>query len=501
MADYGVTDYGFVRKPYDKIFSDLITTFQSKLGNDFDVSDGSINQQFLATYADALDLSWQAAQGVYSSQTIQGAEGIYLDDLLSQQGVFREGKTKGGGQVLLLSNLATTTVGQTISSFSTVSNTNNIIYDVQDVVTIDGFGSTYSLAATQVASATTYNIVIYNINSPSSSMFTWTTGGGTDIDDMLLALSQYINTVIPDLEYPAYYNTTTRIMYVGYNQTTGLPAPLPSGELYVNVTPAVGLIGNIINVEARTEGFYPIAIQSMLALSPTYTGYSGVINWQQLSSGTEVQTDAEYRLAYQQSDNTSIANTEDSIRTAILNLEGTTACVVWENPTFEYVYDYSDKLVCPPYTYNVVVEGGNDDEIANTILVKMPLGVNQYGTTTVVVNDKTIRFTKAAKFPIALKIKYQTKDNTPLTEVQKNTLSDTYIELVNSLYIGDEIIATQFEAATYSVIPYNKVKSIVAEIKDLTISGGNYTSDSLIADHNERPQLLVNQILFERIPA
>lgn len=500
MADYGITDYGFVRKPFTNIYNDTITGFQTRLGNDFDVSDGSINQQFIATFVDGLDLAWQGLQGIYSSQTVQGAEGIYLDDLLSQQGVFREGKTAGSGTALVFSNLATTSVGQVIPTTSTVSCTNNITYEVTKQITIDGFGASYSLAASQLFTATTYTFTIYNIDNPATFSFTWTTGEAGNIDTMLLALSQYVNTTIPDLPYPAYFNTANRTMYVGYNQATGLPAPLPLGKLYVNASPAVGVIGNRVELKARTVGYNPAPTQSLLALTPSYTGYSGIINWQALSSGTEVQTDAEYRLAYQASDNTSLANTEDSIRTAVLNLEGTTACVVWTNTTSNYIYDRFDEIVCLPYTYNVVVEGGDDSEIAATILSKMPIGVPQYGTTSVVVGTSTVFFTKASKFPIAVKIKYQTKDNTALTEAQKESLRNLYIDLTDSLYIGDEIIATQYEAASYSILPYNKMKSIVAEIKDLT-SGGSYTQDSLVAGHNQRPQLLVNQILFERIPA
>jgi hypothetical protein len=499
MADYGITDAGFVRKPFQQIYNDLVASFQSKLGNDFDVSEGSINQQFISTFADPIDLAWQGLQGIASSQTLNGAEGVYLDDLLSQQGFFREGKTKGGGQALALSNMATTSVSQIANVLSLVSCNNNITYAVTNAVPYDSFGAAYYLPASMLTVGVTYNFTIYTLGSPTPSPFVWTVSADNK-ESLLIALSQYINDASTNIASPAFYNNTTQTLYVGYNPSTLLPSPLPLKTLYVNNVPTVGVIGNIVDIEARTAGFNPAPINSLTSLLPTYTGNVGIINWAALSSGTDVQTDAEYVNAYQKASSNNSSNTEESIRTAVLKLEGTTSCVVWENPSQYYIYDQSSKLVCQPYTYNVVVEGGDNTEIANTILKQMPIGVKQYGTTTISLTDRNVTFTKAVPMDIGVRVSYQPKDNTPLSETQRQQLQEAYQELVDSLAIGDDIIPDQFVAATYSVLPYTKIRSIKVEVRTINMVDNNYKTTAIITDHDMRAKLSLDNILFERLP-
>ncbi|AKJ74388.1 putative baseplate component [Salmonella phage 21] len=41
---------------------------------------------------------------MYSAQTLAGAEGIYLDELLGRRGIYRRGKTRGSGTIQMVIN-------------------------------------------------------------------------------------------------------------------------------------------------------------------------------------------------------------------------------------------------------------------------------------------------------------------------------------------------------------------------------------------------------------
>ena len=83
MADYGVTPYGFVRKPLIPIIDDMKGDAQDGFGNDVNLDNDSLIYQYIAINAEQFDQVWQGMEGVYNAQTVDGAEGVYLDDVFS----------------------------------------------------------------------------------------------------------------------------------------------------------------------------------------------------------------------------------------------------------------------------------------------------------------------------------------------------------------------------------------------------------------------------------
>ena len=56
----------------------------------------------IAAYQDIQ--AWNMLAAVYSSQTINGAEGIYLDEILGRRGVFRKDASAGTGYATVISD-------------------------------------------------------------------------------------------------------------------------------------------------------------------------------------------------------------------------------------------------------------------------------------------------------------------------------------------------------------------------------------------------------------
>ncbi len=112
----GITNEGFVRKTLQEILSSMKDNIKTKLGSDWNTETGTIEDQFISVFAEEADEVWQGVEGVVASQTTQGAEGVYLDDVFARQGVYRQGKTKGGGQAVLQSNLQSLVVGTTVGA-------------------------------------------------------------------------------------------------------------------------------------------------------------------------------------------------------------------------------------------------------------------------------------------------------------------------------------------------------------------------------------------------
>jgi hypothetical protein len=72
----------------------------------------------------------------------------------------------------------------------------------------------------------------------------------------------------------------------------------------------------------------------------------------------------------------------DAIFAAVANVPGVTQNVVLENDT-----DVTDSNGLPPHSFQVIVVGGVDEEIANVIWLKKPAGILSFGSATTQILD------------------------------------------------------------------------------------------------------------------
>lgn len=500
----GLTEYGFQRKTLQEILTSLRSNVRSKLGSDWNIETGSIEDQFLSTFAEEADQCWQGLEGVYSSQTLDGAEGIYLDDVLSKQGVYRKGKTASSGNAVLFSNYNTVPLGIQINAGMVVSANNSLSYTSQENIVMDNYTSAYRIATTALSIGTTYTITIYSTSSPNDLVFTWTPTSESNKDTMLTKLAAFINESVLDRPSDAYFNPTLRELFVGYNATTGLPQPFNRGGLYVSTTPRVGLLGHTVFLRTDTLGFNPLSPNGLLNITPTYIGYDSIVNGDDFNAGSEVQTDAEYRLAAINIKDTSVAGTADSIISNLLRLDGVVDAEVYENPNNVFVYDVSGKTVNEPYTYNVAVLGGDDTEVAQVILDKSPANTKRYGTyTATATNTKgltvSVNFTRVGYFDAEVEVSYKTKDSSFLTEQEKVAIANNIIQATSELKIGDSVPKSLPEAVTFQSVAFSRLSKVSVRLKDLTVVGGSFTEEDLQSDYDEKPRVLLDKIQFKRI--
>jgi len=499
----GITENGFQRKTLQQLITSLNSRFTSKLGT-WNQSSNSVEAQFVSVFAEELDQTWQGMEGVYSSQTYSGSEGVYLDDIISQQGVFRKGKSKGSGEVVVFANLPTTTTNYLITAGRSVSGSNGITYTTSTEKTVNSLMSCYRLKASTITQGVTYTFTMYNVESVSANTFTWTAGDSDDIDEMLVALSQFANVNITKLDQPAYYNFTDRTLYIGFNKdVNNNPLPLSKANLSVTTSPVIGEAGYRIACTANTAGFYPLNIGEASGLSPSFTGFVEATNWLTFSSGSDVQTDSQYRASYENIDGVSLSGTPAKIKAEVLAVDGVIDAEIFQNPTKDYLYDLSNNIVCEPYTYNVVVLGGDEEEVAQAIGDNAPVNVKQYGTTQISYTDDQenvidVEFTKATYFNYAVDITYQTKDGTYLTDVEKAEVGELMIELTDELDIGGTIPLEQVQASVYRAISFKRLKTASVQLKDITNVGGQFVNSDLIPRFSQKPQLLYVNLTFNK---
>lgn len=112
------------------------------------------------------------------------------------------------------------------------------------------------------------------------------------------------------------------------------------------------------------------------------TGWATVTNLADAQEGTNEESDVELRSRRERSVAKDAQGITDAIFSAVRNIDGVTQTVVLENDT-----DSIDVNGLPPHSFEVIVVGGLDTDIGDTIWLKKPAGILSFGTTTVQILD------------------------------------------------------------------------------------------------------------------
>jgi uncharacterized phage protein gp47/JayE len=117
-------------------------------------------------------------------------------------------------------------------------------------------------------------------------------------------------------------------------------------------------------------------------MMPVYSVRS-VTNTSDVLIGKDRETDQALRVRRSYSVATPSQSILEGIKGAVANIAQVIQVETYENKT-----DLTDANGLPPHSFSVVVEGGDDNDIAAAIFLREPVGANQYGNTTVTVDDK-----------------------------------------------------------------------------------------------------------------
>lgn len=99
-----------------------------------------------------------------------------------------------------------------------------------------------------------------------------------------------------------------------------------------------------------------------------FSGESGAA-----TAGRNLETDPEFRLRREELIRLSGSATLEAVRSAILDVDGVVQAFIFENDT-----DFTDGDGLPPHSFEAVVSGGDDTEIAQAIFDTKPIGIQTY---------------------------------------------------------------------------------------------------------------------------
>jgi len=222
-------------------------------------------------------------------------------------------------------------------------------------------------------------------------------------------------------------------------------------------------------VQATALEFGPISMlaDTITQIDTPLSGWDTVTNDDNATLGTNEESDADLRARRQRSVAINAQSIIDAIRAGIENIDNVTQAVVLENDT-----NVEDSNGLPPKSFQVVVSGGTNADVADVIWLKKPAGILAFGDITVEIIDSQgiahdISFSRPSSVTIYVEVTLTTFPEYPANgdELIKQAIVDySNGNLVEnrSFGLGDNVIYTRL---------YTPINSVAGhEIDDLQIS-------------------------------
>lgn len=370
MSSY-IDETGFHIERFPEILANLETEYKEKFGDELDWSDE--NPVYQVASIDAkheADIN-ELAQATYNSFDPDTATGIALDFVCGFTGIERlkalptivnamlygeEGKSVPTGKVA-------------------AKNSGAYLFNLKNEVNFDSLAcSEILLGVTSVENSTLYRIVI--TKGITSVTYSYTSAASATLSGILVGMAAIINgdTTLAISAVP--FGNYLRIYVDNYIDT----------DMAISITTSTLLeifeVGCFGSFECQQTG--PVVINSgeLSVISTPVQGWSSVTNYLTGITGRDRESDDILRARRAADQQNNECSTDLGIQKAVLQgVSGVTYAVCISNRTNATV----DTI--PPKAFRVVVEGGDDTEIAEAIFAAQPAGILSDGTTSVTITD------------------------------------------------------------------------------------------------------------------
>lgn len=457
-----ITSYGFERETYDEVLERVKNMFRQDMGVEAQLGDDNPLGQIAAILAKLQNDNNRLAEAVWSSQRLDGAEGIYLDDIFSKNGVYRRGKQAGTGVVYLELD-STAPNNTTISGSTQFTASNGKVYEIDESSLLTTSVVAFKLSVDDISSGS-YSVVLVSTINGETQNFTFT-NDGTEASKLLMldAMASMFLTYTDGNIDRVFVDTTEKTLYVGFyvvsKQLVGL-----SEQTEFQITPVVGHKWCSVGVTSTTSGFYPLAADGIEEMTPTFTGFVEATNVFPFYSGSEVETDAEYRNRYFSEIQAIGASTRDGVVSNVFRVGGVEKVTIYDNPT-ALNRDDADAL-----SFHVVVLGGSTAEISQAIYKSKPINTQTSGSTSYTVNTadggtETIRHSKAVQVNVDVRVDYRTTDRIPLSNLERSAILAGLQDFFDLIKIGEKLYNTQLVFVALNSASRNRIVSINVNTK------------------------------------
>lgn len=354
MAEYGVTDKGFNIKRLDTIMEEIHTDLTEAFGFDTRLTKPSFLDTLITTFSYQISDLWETAQDNYYAKYPATATGVSLDNAVQYGGIRRAANKRTSYRLHCTGDDGTYVREEAIVATNTSPEVRLKNADEFEI-TRDAFNR----VSIKVASAEVgvYSVTIngnqYSFSSPDGVEEDVITGLAKAIADDGYVITAENNTLtIEDKTI-----SRSNVLILSDNLTTSSVTVIATflTEEYGKITLPYGIVTKMVN---------------------NVTGFTAVTNLLEPTYGRKQESDIELRQSYiAKSALRSNTMIESIVGELLNNIENVESASGYENDT-----DYVDSRGLPPHSIEIIVEGGDNSEIAQAILRRKAGGIQTYGS-------------------------------------------------------------------------------------------------------------------------
>ncbi|HCU24362.1 MAG TPA: hypothetical protein DF383_05030 [Deltaproteobacteria bacterium] len=468
---FGVTLEGFKLKRFENIREEIEGDLRIALGNAINLLPTELLGQIVGILTERESKLWELDEDVYNSQYPTTANGISLDNVAAITGIKRL-----AGNPSTVPAIAIGQEGTIIPQGSRVSvqgRPESVFQTDNQYVIGPGVDEVQEINFSALPDAGAFTLV-FNGEETVSIAFN---ASNSFIQNALNSLN-----ALSDVNVTGDFSSGLVITFALNNGATPQPLlvlgdnSLESSSSPVDITIAETTPGAFPNVAmdmtAISNGPTEARAGTLTIIETVIAGWDSVSNPQDAVLGRNVESDAELRLRRRRSLANPGAATVEAIRARLLQLDEVLACVVYQNITM-----VTDVFGRPPKSFEAVVLGAQDDDIADALWEVAPAGIEMFGSTTVPILDsqgftQTIKFSRPTPIPIWTEIDLVTTPEFPIDG------ADAVIENVlafarENFSIGDDVITVKL------VCPIIDVQGVTDITLRIGTAPGPLTDDNI----------------------
>lgn len=454
---YGITENGFVLKRLDEIKESICSNLKNAWGIDPSINPQSALNVLITEFADQLAELWESAEDVYYSQYPSSADGTNLDNAMQLGGVMRLEQTKTKYS-LACTGADGTEIPYATMVRSTTQPVKNFICSKRQYLSRDNFrkicfsvipaiGETYSVEI---------NGVMFSIVST-----------GSDHDTILQKIYDEIN--MPGLT--KVFNNAEHIIELSFDNKSSNNIFVSTDNILVT-----SVTSNIV-FESQEYGQVNVPFGTITDIITVIAGFNSVTNDITPILGRLKETDVEARHSYLKRIFLHSTNMLESIEAEIMeNVDGVTSLIGYENDT-----NLVDAYGRPPHSVEIVIEGGDNTEIARCIFNKKATGIQSFGAQEVEIaddygNSHLICFNRPTLLNTWLQVT-MTRNSEPIQPNYAAIVKDSIMDAID-MSVGKEVYLQTLIAAIYNNITgiqYIEIKAAISDTLPATYDLSNIT--------------------------
>lgn len=238
--------------------------------------------------------------------------------------------------------------------------------------------------------------------------------------------------------------------------------------------------------KSEFAGAYPLPANSQLEIITHTSGFESATTTDPAQLGVERETDEQLRQRFYRSRARSASVSTESIAGKLLALPDVKQAVVLENYT-----NKTDSRGVAGHTINAIVDGGDDEAIANVLYENKALGVGIQGAVEITLyrnnGHRIIRFDRASK--IDLVVNMVLVRNTPDIEIDTDKIKQALTDL--KFNIGQEVQYSRLYT------PINSVQGFWVKSLQIGKNAGDLVMKNITLSPREQARILNANITID----